>query len=171
MGGRGYHGARGGRIRHDAFCRDVCAALDRRAVAQTCQKRHVRASPPHAKPHQRRKNVAHGASRGITAHREHAEPRSGDRRSAIIKTSLSPLPGLLRRIGPAFSPRLSPWATFLRPPQRAPEPDRAYSCAYAPRGWPPSRRATLVPTPSTLGRGTSFRRGDCEGRPHGHCRE
>jgi len=82
----------------------------------------ARISPsPHAKPHQRRKNVAHGARRGITAHREHAEPRSGDRRCAIIKTALSPLPGLFRRIGPAFSPRLSPWATFLRPPRRAPE--------------------------------------------------
>ena len=34
-------------------------------------------------------------SRGITGHREHAEPRSGDRRSAIIKIALSPLSGLL----------------------------------------------------------------------------
>jgi hypothetical protein len=85
---------------------------------------------PHSKPHQRRENVAHGASRGITAHSEQAEPRSGDRRSAIAKTTLSPLPGLFMRIGTAFSPRLSPWATFLRPPRRAPEPDRAYSSAY-----------------------------------------
>jgi hypothetical protein len=37
---------------------------------------------------------SHLPSRGITAHREHAEPRSGDRRSAIVKTALSPLPGL-----------------------------------------------------------------------------
>jgi len=59
---------------------------------------------PHAKPHQRRKNVAHGASRGIMAQREHAEPRSGDRRSAIIRTTLSPLPGLFRHIVPAFLP-------------------------------------------------------------------
>ena len=80
-----------------------------------------------------RENVAHGASRGITADREHTEPRSGDRRSAIIKTALSPLTGLFRRIGFAFSPRLLPWATFLRPPRRASEANRAYSCAYAPR--------------------------------------
>jgi hypothetical protein len=33
-----------------------------------------------------------------------------------MKTALSSLPGLVRRIGSAFSPRLSPWATFLRPP-------------------------------------------------------
>jgi len=85
---------------------------------------------PDTKPHQRRENAAHGASRGITADREHAEPRSGDRRSAIMKTALSPLPGLFRRIVPAFSPRLPPWATFLRPPRRAPEPDRARSSAY-----------------------------------------
>ena len=32
---------RGWRIRHDAVGRDVCASLNRRAVAQTCQKRHV----------------------------------------------------------------------------------------------------------------------------------
>ena len=55
-------------------------------------------------------------SRQKRADREHAEPRSGDRRSAIIKTALSPLPGLFRRIGPAFSPRLSPWATFCARP-------------------------------------------------------
>jgi len=88
---------------------------------------------PRTKPHQRRENVAHGASRGMTAHREHAEPRSGDRRSAIIKTALSPHPGLFRRIGLALFPRLSPWATFLRPSRRAPGPDRGYSSAYAPQ--------------------------------------
>jgi hypothetical protein len=75
-------------------------------------------SSPHTKPHQRRENVAHGASRGITAYREHAEPRSGDRRSAMIKTALSPLPGLFRRIVPAFSPRLPPWATRVHPHPR-----------------------------------------------------
>ncbi len=77
---------------------------------------------------------SHLPSRGITAHSEHAEPRGGDRRSAIIKTALSPLPGLFGRIGTDFSPRLSPWATLLRPPQRAPKPDRAYSSAYGLRG-------------------------------------
>ena len=46
---------------------------------------------------------SHLPSRGITALIEGAEPRSGDRRSAIIKTALSPLPGLFRRIVPAFS--------------------------------------------------------------------
>jgi hypothetical protein len=47
---------------------------------------------------------SHLPSRGITAHNEHAEPRSGDRSTAIITTALSPLPGLFRRIVPAFSP-------------------------------------------------------------------
>jgi len=42
---------------------------------------------------------SHVHSRGITAHREQAEPRSGARRSAITKTVLSPLPGLFRRVG------------------------------------------------------------------------
>ena len=31
-------GLRGWRIRHDAFCRDVCAPLNRQAGAQTCRK-------------------------------------------------------------------------------------------------------------------------------------
>ncbi len=35
-----------------------------------------------------------------------------------------------------FSPRLSPWATFLRPPRRASEPGRAYSSAYAHKVYP-----------------------------------
>ena len=57
---------------------------------------------PHAKPHQRRKNVARGASRWMTAPREHAEPRSGDRRSTVIKTALSPLPGLFQEYRPCL---------------------------------------------------------------------
>ena len=75
----------------------------------------ARISPsPRAKPRQRRKHVAHGASRGTTSHSEYAQPRSGDRSFAVIKIAPSPLPGLSWRIGPAFRPRLSPWATFLR---------------------------------------------------------
>ena len=75
-----------------------------------------RASPPsHGKPHPRRKDAAHGESRRTGTHWEYGKPRSGDRKSAIIKTALSPLPELSWRIGPAFHPRLSPWATFLRP--------------------------------------------------------
>jgi hypothetical protein len=121
-------------------------------------------------------------SRGITGHREHAEPRSGDRRSAIIKTGLPPLPGLFGRIGPAFSPRLSPWATFLRPPWRAPElgagaerssavsvhfrstQRRASPCAGLGRGGSRTARTTLrfrgqpdprrQPSPSGRGSGT-----------------
>jgi len=66
-------------------------------------------SSPQAQPLQRRKNVAHGAGRGITAP-----------------------PGAFLPIGHANSPRLSPWATFLRPPRRASEPDPACSSAHAP---------------------------------------
>jgi len=78
--------------------------------------RSARISPsPRAKPRQRRKHVAHGASRGTTSHSEYAQPRSGDRSFAVSKTALSPLPGLSWRLGLAFHPRLSPWALFLRP--------------------------------------------------------
>ena len=62
----------------------------------------------------------------------------------IMKTALSALPGLFGCIGPRPSPRLSPWATFLRPPRRAPEPNRAYSSAYAPFGRGLSTRVWLA---------------------------
>ena len=45
-----------------------------------------------------------------------------------------PSRGFSRSSGPAFSARLAPWATFLRPLRRAPEPDRDYSNAYVPWG-------------------------------------
>ena len=104
---------RGWRIRRDAFCRDVCAHCRILDVPQGRYKgpRHanrgvVYPCGPNGRIHadNYRRHVC--ASRGITADREHAEPLSGDRRSAIIKTALSPLPGLFRRIVPTFSPRL-----------------------------------------------------------------
>ncbi len=61
-------------------------------------------SSPQAKPHQRRKNVAHGESRGMTVQRKHAEPRSGDRRSTVIRPALSPLPGLYQEHWPCLFP-------------------------------------------------------------------
>jgi len=53
--------------------------------------------------------------RGITVHRENAEPRSGDISSAIVKTALSPLPGLFRGASALLPPTTAAAGHILAP--------------------------------------------------------